>query len=133
MNFAVKLYQRKAEEIIDDYAVPDSVKCEFAYQNFGREVIKWFTVMQNSKPEVLDDWHLLEKELNDRYGDPNRAYNAYVEWVELEMISTLDKYENKFDTLLSEMAAGDTPSKTVQVMHYMKGLRAELSTAVMDY
>jgi Retrotransposon gag protein len=133
LNFACELYSRSASQIYDDFVTPNRVKCSFAYSNFAREPAEWFAGVQVKKKELLDDWSLLKNAMKLKYGDPNHDFNNHVEWSELKMINSLDKYENRYRTLLDEMQEEDVPSKRTQLLHYIKGLRSDLITIVMNY
>jgi hypothetical protein len=113
--------------------MPDALKCDFAIENFNREILAWITLLSQKEKRYSTDWTLLETEITKKYDDPNRIYHAYVDWNTLKMQGNLDKYENKFDTLLAEMPTANVPTGQVQVFHYIQGLTDDLKREVMTH
>lgn len=132
LKFAFTIYEIDAKKYYPDYEMPGPLKCEFAYSNLDSGPHGWFTLMQNKDHSMLSDWDKLEAALYAKYNDPNREYNAYTEWRNLEMRGSLDAYENQFDLLIEEMVENMVPPPQAQVLHYISGLRDSLRTKVLS-
>ena len=74
LQFAFQCYENKTQSFYPDYAMPDALKCDFAIENFNREILAWITLLSQKEKRYSTDWTLLETEITKKYDDPNRIY-----------------------------------------------------------
>jgi hypothetical protein len=99
---------------------------------------------QAQNEALLEDWtalggigphvtsiNQLKAAVAAKYKDPNRAFKAFNEFMDLKMTHSLDVYENKFGSLLDEMEDG--VSTELQVKHYLRGLRHDIQVRVLSH
>jgi hypothetical protein len=131
VELGIKLFTNYCKRVEADYVMPDELKCEFLYSHLGDEPSQWFNLAQAQNEALLEDWAALKAAVATKYKDPNRAFKAFNEFMDLKMGNSLDSYENKFGSLLDEME--DNVPAALQVKHYLRGLRHDIQVKVLSH
>jgi hypothetical protein len=95
------------------------------------EPSQWFNLAHAQNEALLENWPALKAAVAAKYKDPNRAFKAFNEFMDLRMGNSLDIYENKFGSLIDEMEDGVTAE--LQVKHYLRGLRPDIQVKVLTH
>lgn len=131
VELGIKLFTNYCRRIEPHYEMPDELKCEFLYSHLGDEPSQWFNLAQAQNEALLENWTALKAAVAAKYRDPNRAFKAFNEFMDLKMGNSLDTFENKFASLLDEME--DSVPAALQVKYYLRGLRQDIQVKVLSH